>query len=175
MYVSLRKDGRTTPVRTSIQDVVTFVDDAYQKTLQEWLLAFTTPIGKSPSIYYGTKGSFNKVPLTGLHFTAHCYQKEGQASHALIAQGIFLFNTLFLPSSIPSPFGLPGGTMVHVFQRTDALYCQLCYQSSSPLKPLLVPISYANMSSTALGNHLRSKHANLDRTIAHSTCNNRLL
>ena len=159
MRVSLCKEDSSVPILTSFEDVASLVEEEKRLILTEWLASLNKGSGKQPLIYYCRQGSFNKVEYSGMHFSAHDFQKDGKNCNNLVAQGVYLFNTMILPSSTPSTFGLPGSNLFHIFQRLDVLYCQLCFNSSSPLRPLLTPISYKNKATSALISHVTAKHS----------------
>mgnify|MGYP003647809656 FL=1 len=163
MHVSLIKQGSSTPVLSSIEDLMGLVEDRNGTSLNEWLLAQAKDSSKPALIFYCQQGTFNKVEVIGRHFCAHDFQRDGKLSHPLVTQGVFLYNTIFLPSSTPTTFGIPGSTLVHVFQRLDMLYCQICFHSSTPLRPFLTPIAYKNYTSSAIINHMNTKHSVLNR------------
>ena len=147
-----------------LKDVIELVEEECQRSLEEWLMSIHKGSDKSPVVHYCRQGTFNKLDHIGMHFSAHDFQRDARAGHAMIVQGFFLYNTFFLKSHVPCTFGLPGSTLVHVFQQREVLYCQLCYHNSSPLKPSLFPITYKDKVSSALINHMKGKHQNVERS-----------
>ncbi len=102
MRVSLCKQGSSVPILTSVEDVVSLVEEEKRDILTEWLASLNKGSGKPPLIYYCRQGTFNRVEYSGMHFSAYDFQKDGKNCYTLVAQGVYLFNTMFLPSSTPS-------------------------------------------------------------------------
>ena len=139
------------------------------RTLWRSGFSLSARVDKPPLIHYCQQGTMNKVEVRGFQFCAHSFQSNGKPPHKLISQGSYLFSTLFLPSSIPVTIGLPGSMTIHVFQRLDALYCQLCYHILSPLRPTMTAITYRSKVTTPLLNHLKNKHSNAEKKMTQPT------